>query len=126
MMKLLWESRKKIIGLSAVVLLMLLMMNLNSRLNEYFRLTGERDRVSTQVSDLRATKMALETQAAYATSDAAVEEWARNEAHLALPGDQVIVPLTPASQATEPVFETTPTPLAVQNWEVWWALFFGE
>ncbi len=126
MMKILWESRKKIIGLSAVILLMLLMMNLNSRLNEYFRLSNERNRVSTQVSDLRATKVALETQAAYATSDAAVEDWARSEAHMAQPGDQVIVPLTPASQSTAPVTRTTPTPLTVQNWEVWWALFFGE
>lgn len=126
MMKILWESRKKIIGLSAVILLMLLMMNLNSRLNEYFRLASERDRVNTQVSDLRATKAALETQVAYATSDEAVEEWARSEAHMAQPGDQVIVPLTPASQATVPVTQATPAPLTVQNWEVWWALFFGE
>jgi hypothetical protein len=126
MMKMVWEARKKIIGIGAVVLLMLLMMNLNSRLNEYFRLTSERDRVGTQVSDLRATKVALQTQAAYATSDEAVEEWARSEAHLALPGDQVIVPLTPAGQTAAPSVEATPTPLAVQNWEVWWALFFGE
>ena len=125
-MKLLWESRKKIIGLGAVVLLMLLMMNLNSRLNEYFRLTGERDRMSTQVSDLRATKIALETQVAYATSDEAVEEWARSEAHMAQPGDQVIVALTPDNQAAPPVVEVTPTLPVVENWEVWWALFFGE
>lgn len=126
MMKLLWESRKKIIGLGAVVLLMLLMMNLNSRLNEYFRLTSERDRMSTQVTDLRATKIALETQVAYATSDEAVEEWARSEAHMAQPGDQVIVALTPANQSPIPVAQETPTPPVVENWEVWWALFFGE
>ena len=126
MMKIVWEARKKIIGLTAVVLLMLLMMNLNSRLNEYFRLTSERDKVGTQVSDLRATKVALETQAAYATSDEAVEEWARSEAHLALPGDQVIVPVTPANMTTVPKVQETPTPPMVQNWEVWWALFFGE
>ena len=126
MMKLLWESRKKIIGLGAVVLLMLLMMNLNSRLNEYFRLTSERDRMSTQVSDLLATKIALETQVAYATSDGAVEEWARSEAHMAQPGDQVIVALTPANQSTIPVAQETPSLPVIENWEVWWALFFGE
>jgi len=126
MMKVFWEARKKIIGLSAIILLTLLMMNLNSRLNEYFRLTNERDKARTQVSNLMATKIALETQVAYATSDEAVEEWARNEAHLAQPGDKVIIPVTPVHQATTPEIEPTPASLTVENWEVWWALLQGE
>jgi hypothetical protein len=126
MMKLFWEARKKIIGLSAVVLLMLLMMNINSRLNEYFRLTNERNEVSTQVNDLQITRFALETQVAYATSDAAVDEWARGEAHLAQPGDKVIVPVTPANLTSVQEPQITPTPPVIENYEVWWALFFGE
>ncbi len=126
MMKAIWDARKKIIGLSAVLLLVLLMMNINSRLAEYFRLSGDRDQLSTQVAYSRATKMALETQVAYATSDQAVEDWARNEAHLARPGDKVIIPLTPEGQTVQPQAQVTPTPTKVENWQVWWALFFGR
>ncbi len=125
-MKSVWEARKKIIGLAAVLLLVLLMMNLNSRLNEYFRLTNEKDALGTEVSFYRATKMALDTQVAYATSDQAVEDWARDEARMARPGDKVIVPLTPVSQTSQPVILVTPTPTTVENWQVWWALFFSR
>jgi cell division protein FtsB len=126
MMKSVWESRKKIIGLVAVLLLVLLMMNINSRLSEYFRLSNERDRLGTEVAYSRATKVALDTQVAYATSDRAVEDWARDEAHMARPGDKVIVPVTPANETPQPVIQVTPTPTTVENWQVWWALFFGE
>ncbi len=126
MMKTVWQARKKIIGLSAVVLLVWLMMNLNSRLAEYFRLSSERDKLGTEVANYRITKVALDTQAAYATSDQAVEDWARDEGHMARPGDKVIVPLTPAGQTSVPEIQVTPTPTAVENWQFWWALFFEK
>lgn len=125
-MKSLWDARKKIIGLAALILLVMLMMNINSRVSEYFRLSSERDTLSTEVGYLQMTKMSLETQVGYATSDQAVEDWARKEAHLAKPGDQVIIPLTPASQTLQPQVTPTPTPQKVENWQVWWALFFDR
>ncbi len=125
-MRIIWDQRKKVIGVAAVVLLILLMTNLNSRLSEYFRLSSERDMMSTQVANLQLTKLALDTQVAYATSDQAVDDWARNEAHMARPGDKVIIPLTPEHQTPQPKVEVTPTPRTVENWEVWWALFFGR
>jgi len=125
-MKTVWEARKQLVGIAAIFLLILLMMNLNSRLNEYFRLTSERDKVGTQVGNLSATKFALETRAAYATSDQAVEDWARKEAHMARPGDKVIIPVTPVGQTAVPKVQVTPTPKVVENWEVWWALFFDD
>jgi hypothetical protein len=124
MMKTVWEARKKIIGLSAVILLVWLMMNLNSRLNEYFHLSSERDKLGTEVANNRVTKVALDTLAAYATSDQAVEDWGRDEGRMARPGDKIIVPLTPANQTREPKIVVTPTPTSVENWEFWWALFF--
>ena len=125
-MKTILEARKKIIGLVTVAVLIALMMNMNSRLSEYFRLSNERDKVLAQVVDLRATKIGLETRVAYATSDQAVEDWARKEAHMARPGDKVIIPLTQEGPTPQPVVEPTPTPRPIENWEVWWALFFGE
>ena len=126
MMNTIWDARKKIIGIVALVLLMLLMMNLNSRLSEYFRLSNTRDKLGAEVGDLRATKLALDTQVAFATSDRAVEEWARSEAHLARPGDKVIIPVTPVGQTPVPQVQVTPTVQSADNWQVWWALFFGN
>ena len=125
-MKAIWEARKKIMGLAAIAVLVLLMMNLNTRLSEYFRLSSERDIIATEVGELRATQVALETQVAYATSQQAVEDWARSEAHLARPGDKVVIPVTPVGQTPEPQVQVTNTPRVVENWELWWALFFGE
>lgn len=125
-MKAVWESRKRLIGLGAIVLLILFMMNLNSRLSEYFHLTSERDKVEARVIELQATKVALDTLAAYATSDAAVVDWARGQAHQALEGDQVIIPVTPAGPTPEPKAQPTPVPTTIENWQVWYALFFGE
>ena len=86
------------------------MMNLNSRLGEYFRLSSERDKLSSEVNDLTRPEVALDTQVAYATSDRAVEDWARNDAHLARPGDKLIIPVTPVDQTPVPVQQVTSTP----------------
>ena len=125
-MKTIWDARKKIIGVVAIVLLVLLMTNLSSRFSEYFRLSNTRDKMAIVVNDLQATELALYTQVAYATSDQAVEEWARSEAHLALPGDKVIIPVTPVGQTPVPQVQATPTVQPVDNWQAWWTLFFGD
>lgn len=125
-METLWNARKKIIGIGAIVLLMMLMMNLNSRLGEYFNLSTQRDLIRTEVNNDSLTQIAMETQVAYATSDQAVEDWARGDAHMSRPDDKVIVPLTPVGQVTEQAVPATPTVRVVENYEVWWALFFGQ
>jgi hypothetical protein len=125
-MKAVWDSRKRIIGLGAIALLVLFMMNINSRLGEYFHLSSERDKIDAQVNDLRATKVALDTLAAYATSDAAVVDWARNEAHMALPGDKVMIPVTPNSPVIKSESQPTLIPETLENWQVWYTLFFGK
>ena len=125
-MKALLNARKRILGLVAIVILFLVMINLNSRLGEYFRLDSQRDSMSTQIAELNQTHGMLETQVAYATSDQAVEDWARNEAHLAQEGDQVIIVVTPLDNPIVPQVVETPAPRVVQNWEIWWALFFGD
>jgi hypothetical protein len=68
----------------------------------------------------------MQTAVAYATSDKAVEDWARSEGHYQKPGDQPVVPL--AQPGSEPVISTTPTPIPTPkpNWLVWQELFFGE
>ena len=109
-----------------IFILILLVIEFNSRLEELNRLNGQRDEVRTVATQAQQTQMALLTQVAYGDSTAAVEEWARTEGHYIKEGDQPIIPL--GQPGSEPVIVTTPfpTPTPMQNWEVWWELFFDE
>ena len=110
--------------LFAVVIVFL--MDFNVRLMELSRKTEQRDEILKDVYQLELTAQTLRTQIAYATSEVAVEEWAREQGHMVHPGDIPIVPL-PADQ-----LDMTPTPLAtptnvqVSNWEVWQLLLLGD
>lgn len=119
-------NKKRLVIAGLLVLFVFLMMDLNSRLSELSRLTAQRNVMRTEVFQLTQTEMALHTQIAFATSDVAVEQWAREQGHMALPGDQVVVPLPPAQVTPVPVIPALPTPRAVENWEIWKVLFFGE
>lgn len=114
---------RQVLVLVAVVILALVMMNINARLGEYYRLSAERDRLKTEVIQLTSTYQALVTQMAYAQSDLAAEDFARN-AHMIREGEKLVVPLTPAGNPTPTPVSTPAAPAPVQNWQVWWALFF--
>jgi len=110
-----------IVGLGALILLVL---GFNSRISELRRLSTEADSMSERVSMLEQTQIALEMQIAYATSDAAVEEWAYEEARWIREGDFLIAPISPDDGATEPEPIRIPAQSTTRNWEVWKALFF--
>ena len=117
--------RQQVILVVVLLLLALVFASLNQRISQNIRLTTQRDQLSTEVMQLTATVQALETRKAYITSEAAVEEFAR-ERRMIREGEVLVVPLTPPGNPTPtpPGFPTPqPTP---QNWEVWWALFFGD
>jgi cell division protein FtsB len=125
-MKNLFASRKQIFVIVLILMFIYLITDLNARVTEMTTLVNQRDNMRTEVLALKQTEMALRTQMAYVTSDAAVREWAYEDGHKAMPGDNIIVPLSPSDYVTP-----TPTPIAVtpekvENWQVWWALFFGE
>lgn len=117
--------RQQIILIVVLLLLALVFASLNQRISQNIRLTTQRDQLSTQVMQLTATVQALETRKAYITSEAAVEEFARDR-RMIREGDVLVVPLTPVGKPTPtPLGFPTPQP-PPQNWEVWWALFFGD
>ncbi len=117
---------RQIVTIVVIVIAFFLMVDLNTRLSELFRLTGQLERMQTQVVNLQNTEQALRKQLNYATSDAAVEEWARGDSHMAQPGDMVIIPVAPTGVTPTPTPFITPTPQSYENWEVWKALFIGE
>jgi len=116
---------RQIVVVAVMTILALTMLNLNTRLSEYSRLSSEHNTLSTQVGGLRATKSALETQMAYVGSDQAVIDSAR-EAHKVREGEKLVVVLTPADNVIEtPTVDEEKASLP-QPWEVWVALFFGQ
>ena len=117
---------KKVGFVIAAVVLFLLVMDLNSRLNELSRLSAQRDKAETVVVDLKKTMVVLKTQIGYATSEGAVEEWAYEEGHMVRPGENLIIPLQPAGATQVPLTVQEATPIPVSNWNIWKALFYGE
>ena len=109
-----------------ILVLILMVIDFNARLEELNLLKKRAVAISTQATQAIQTQMAFQTQVAYAGSDQAVQDWARSEGHYVQPGDQPVVPVgqtgaTPV-QSTEP----TPVPTPMPNWQIWWNLFFGD
>ena len=109
-----------------IFILIMVVIEFNSRLEELNRLNDQRDEVRAAATQAIQTQMILQTHVAYAGSTAAVDEWARTEGHYVLEGDQPVIPI--AQPGSEPVIIDTPVPLPtpMQNWEVWWSLFFDK
>jgi hypothetical protein len=109
-----------------IMLLAMFMIEFNSRLEEMNRVTGQLEQSRAIATQAMQTQMALQTQVAYAESDAAVEKWARTEGHYLQEGDQSVIPL--GQPGSDPVVANTPvpTPTPLEKWEVWRILFFDE
>jgi cell division protein FtsB len=117
---------KRVGTFAAIVIFLALVMNFNSRLEELSRLQNEAATVRVQATAIVVTRHALETQLALATSPAAVEEYARDQARMAQSGDKPFI-VIPAPGATPPP-EPTPTPIltSMTKWDVWMILIFGK
>lgn len=134
-----WKNKVKIVDMSSfpinfrrvavfagIFVLTLFIIEFNTRLEELNRLNEQRDEIRVRATQAIQTEMALETQVAYAGSTEAVEDWARTDGHYLQDGDHPVVPV--ALPGSEPVIVNTPipTPTPMQNWEIWWTLFFDK
>ena len=118
---------KRLIAIVIVVLLVFLMMGFNNRLINMNRLTKQENILQTRIAGLESTKITVEERIAYATSEVALEEWARESNHLIEPGDQAIVLIAPDKvQATPTPMPTPEEKTSLSNFETWKLLLFGE
>ena len=66
----------------------------------------------------------------YVMSDEYIEKWAREQAHMARPGDRPLILLTPESLPVPlkvmPSPDAEEAPPSVPNWYHWWRLFFDK
>jgi cell division protein FtsB len=118
--------RKQWVLVLVFIILFVMMLGLNARLSEYFRLTGQRDEMQQRIDLLKGTQMALETQIAYASSEKSVEEWARTYERMVQPGDQLIVPLPEKEITPEIKYLPQAEPENTENWQIWMELLFGD
>jgi hypothetical protein len=117
---------KKVVFVVVAVVLFFLVMDLNNRLNELSRLTSQRNDEATVVNNLQQTLGVLGTQIGYATSNAAVEDWAYGEGHMVRSGENLIIPIEPAGATQAPLVVATPVPTTMTNWQIWMALLSGQ
>lgn len=110
-----------VVGLGVLILLAL---GLNNRISIKRQLSEQEEVVNTQVAALEATRAALQAEIDFATSEAAVEEWAYTEARMIREGDNLIVPISPHESTPTPSVSIQVTTDPMETWEAWLALFF--
>jgi hypothetical protein len=120
-MKTKWRNILIVLGLFIAVILL---VDFNRRMEELNLLTTNLEAVRAEGTTVMQTRAALVTQVAYATSDAAVEEWAYKNGWVR-EGEHPVKLLPDGS-----ISETPEPPLVTQteslpNWRTWWELFFG-
>lgn len=121
-----WQRyTREILIIIGVILLMVVMMDYNTRLEKLNELNEKASAVRAEATMVMQTQVVLQTAIAKATSDAVTEGEARNNGEIQ-EGDQLIIPIpaegAPLLDASTPV----PPPQPVQKWQVWAELFFGE
>ncbi len=116
---------EKWIFIVLLAILFIMVLGLNTRLSEFFRLNRQLGEMQNRITNLDATSIALETDIAYANTDKAVEEWARTYERMGKEGDQVIIPIPPADVTPDVDYLPTPTQQTAENWQIWWEFLFG-
>ena len=120
-----WTDRRFLLVV-VIAALVFLMMDFNNRMVNMLQLDHQEKALSTQVSALKATKSQIEADLAYATSDKALEQWARESGHLINEGDRPIVVIPPANQIITPSPSPQTKTLTLDRWQIWKELFLGQ
>jgi hypothetical protein len=105
-----------------LVVLAFLVMDFNSRTADLNRLSAEHGLVKAERDRKEETKSALLEQIAYATSEAAVYEWAYDN-HMVRPGDFPVVPVQAVQATAISTPPPPPTQVKMSNLERWLLLF---
>ena len=119
-----WADRR-LITVLVIVVLVLLMMDFNNRMSTMIQLNQMETILRTKVAGLEATKMVVEDDIAYATSDRALEEWAREKDRLIEEGDHPIIIMPPSDYTPVPTATPKPETIVLTRLEIWKELIFG-
>src|SRR6266487_4833721 len=117
---------RRVLVMIGMLALVFVVLEFNRRLEELNMLNGQNQLIQTQATQAIQTQVALQTQVAYAGSNAAVEQWARTDGHYIQDGDLPVVPIGEPGASPIEASIPTPGPTQITKWEVWWNLFFGQ
>ncbi len=122
-MKRVWLGWKYALVVIGLIVLTLLVMDFNNRMAELRRLSDKKEDVAVEATGLMQTQVHLQTQLAYATSEAAVVEWAYEEGHMVREGENLVIPLEYPGFTPEVTVIPTATPEPESNLQIWFSLF---
>jgi hypothetical protein len=108
-----------------VVIGIIIVGDLNRRMNDARRLERDAELLATEYAALATDTARLQTAVAMATSDEVVERWAHGDARLVRDGEVLVVPVSPDDVIPTPIPGETDEKEASHPWEVWLALLFG-
>ena len=108
-----------------IVVLVVLMMDFNNRMSNMIQLNQMESILETKLSGLEATRLVVEDQIAYATSDRALEEWAREKDRLIAEGDHPIILMPPSDYTPGPTAAPKTETVILTRLEIWKELLFG-
>ncbi|NIS78834.1 MAG: hypothetical protein GTO14_01065 [Anaerolineales bacterium] len=109
-----------------LVAAILILGDLNRRMAETRRLERDAQDLQSEVAAKETENAILKTQVAEATSEERAMQWAHEHGGMVRPGEILVVPITPPDTEIGPTATPTPVPEPPSNWEVWFALLFGE
>jgi cell division protein FtsB len=110
----------------ALVVIFFLLMGLSARYNELTKLSEQNNLMQTEVIALQITNSHIESLIRYATSEVAVEEYARDRGYMVKPGEVLIVPLSSSDTTPTPIILPTIESSNLPNWKIWFELFFSD
>jgi hypothetical protein len=103
-----------------------MLIDFNGRMARMNHLKLVREDTVARYAEVQGTLTALQTESAFAASDAAVEKWAYEQGHMVRPGDQPIIPVSSGQAAATPAPKPAATPTPLSNQDSWKALFFAQ
>ena len=119
-----WTDHR-LITVVVIVVLVVLMMDFNNRMSNMIQLNQMESILETKLSGLEATRLVVEDQIAYATSDRALEEWAREKDRLIAECDHPIILMPPSDYTPVPTAAPKTETVILTRLEIWKELLFG-
>jgi NAD(P)-dependent dehydrogenase (short-subunit alcohol dehydrogenase family) len=118
-----WTPKQ--IGLLVLAALaLMIVVDFSQRLAQSQERVEQSQQVASEVAMLQAERSALQTQVAYATTDAAVIAWAHSAAKMVQGEEVLVVPIIPTGAPT-PFPTPPPLPTPQPNYQLWMQSFVG-
>ena len=124
-------SATQFAAIVVLTIVLFLVIDFGRRTTAGYYVSQTEKRLEAEIEALLDEQERLKERRDYVQTDAYVEKWAREQAHMVRPGDHRLIVLTPsASAGSRPLQPAALSPDAlaapqpVPNWHHWWRLFW--